>query len=212
MEKIVWASTKRDIQKENDDMFSNLMEMGLFEKHPDLGNFEEEKEKSLKRSLEIAHKRIFKPMEENDTIKPSHLWIGINPPPGKYTMEKLCQMTKGIVKKYKWMEDNAWCVESHTEGGYRPHIHMMVSYNRNKIRPNAVIRMLANSYKVECNSIECKTYLNGNLFGEHMDYILGTKIKDKEDNVLSDIAERNELNIEHYYTNGKYKKIFNEII
>ena len=169
MEKIVWANTKNRIVKENEQIYNNLKEIGLFDLFPDLGNIDESEESSLKRSLDIAHNRIFSPMQENDTIKPSHLWIGINPPPGKYTMEKLCQMTKGIVKKYKWMEDNAWCIESHTEGGYRPHIHMMVSYNTNKIRPARVIQMLASSYKVEKHSIESKTYLNGNLFGEHMD-------------------------------------------
>jgi len=210
MDNIVWGNAKKNIQKENDDMFLNLMEMGLFGKYPDLGNFDEEKEKSLKRSLEIAHKRIFKPLEETDTIKPSHLWIGINPPPGQYTMEKLCQTTKAVVKKYKWLEDNAWCVEAHTAGGYRPHIHLMVAYNKNKVRPVRVIQMLSTSYKIEKHSIECKTYLNGNLYGEHMDYIIGMKKEGKKDDVLSDISERKSLKIQNYYINGIYKDAFSE--
>mgnify|MGYP000052498848 CR=1 FL=1 len=206
MEKIVWANTKNRIQKENEQMFNNLKEIGLFDKFPDLGNINHVEENCLKRDLDIAHKRIFRPLEESDTIMPSHLWVGINPPPGQYTMLKIHDLTKAVVKKYKWLEDSAWCVEAHTDGGYRPHIHLMVSYNRNKIRSNAVIRMLSNSYKVEKHSIECKTYLNGNLNGEHIDYIMGLKSDEKKENVLSDISERNSLNIENYYLNGIYKQ------
>lgn len=210
MEKLVWVNTKNRIQRENEQMFNNLRDIGLFDKYPDLGTIEEAEEKSLKRSLEISNKRIFKPLEETDTIQPSHLWIGINPPPGQYTMVKLCQMTQGIVKKYKWLEHNAWCVEAHTAGGYRPHIHLMVSYDTNKVKPVRVIQMLSNSYKVEKPSIDCKTYLHGNLHGEHMDYIMGLKSDEKKDDVLSDISERNSEKIQNYYLNGIYKQYAGE--
>jgi len=205
IENTVWMNSKNRIIRDNEQLFNNLREIGLFDKYPDLGDINEAEQSSLMASLNTSHKRIFKPLEETDTIMPSHLWIGINPPPGQYTMVKLCQMTIGIVKKYKWAEDNAWCVEAHTAGGYRPHIHLMVSYNRNKVRPNRVIQMLSTSYKVEKHSIQCKTYLNGNLHGEHMDYIMGLKSDEKKDDVLSDISERNSLKIQNYYLNGIYK-------
>ena len=55
----------------------------------------------------------------------SHLWIGINPPPGSVTMRQLFDLTVTACSKFKMLDEHAFCVEANTDGGYRPHIHMM---------------------------------------------------------------------------------------
>lgn len=69
------------------------------------------------------------------------------------------------------------------------------------IKPNRVIKLLSRYYKVETNSIECKT---GYCYNEHLKYILGEKKNEKQINVEKDIEERKKLGIENYILSGIY--------
>jgi hypothetical protein len=189
-----------------DELYERLSVIGLFEKYPDLGNIEDSYENILKKELNTLDIK-FKPLKEEPKSRPHHLWVGINPPPATYTMRQLHDLTHRIVKKYKWLENSAWTVEQNTEGGIRPHIHMMVAYSQNTA-PIRVIKMLSNAFNIERHSIECKTHLNGYLFGEHLDYITNIKTDSKKILINRDISDRKENKIENYYLNGYYKDVF----
>ena len=184
-----------------DQIYNNLQDLGLFEKFPDLGTLEESYIKTLEKEEDLIN-RLFKPKDLPRS--PDHMWIGINPPPKQYSMKELCDKTISLVKRYKWLEDCMFCVEQNTENGIRPHIHMMVLYTK-KIRPIRVIGMLSNQYGVNPNSIECKIYRDGNVHGEHEDYIKNYKKKEKEFLIKKDIDDRKEQKIENFYVYGIYR-------
>lgn len=151
--------------------------------------------KVTKNSLEIKQ-HIIDPF-----IKKKYLWIGINPPPGAYTMLELYNKTVEATEKYKMLREHAWTIEANTDGGYRPHVHMMIPKS---VRPARVVEQLSKIYKVKANSIECK---DGYSYEEHLKYIKGEKKNEKILNVEKDIVERNELGIPNFilstiYTDG----------
>ena len=129
----------------------------------------------------------------------THLWVGINPPPDKYTMKQLYDKMIDITEnpKIKFFRDKyIWNVEQHTQNGIRPHIHLMLTDA--SVRPSRVIETLAKSFGVAKNSIECKRHFNGIMYNEHIDYIKGNKTEEKQEDVGKDIAIRMDLEIKDY--------------
>lgn len=120
-----------------------------------------------------------------------HVWIGINPPPGTCTMLQLYEKVKKELEPYSWFADAKWCVEGHTAGGYRPHIHMMVLDK--KCKPVRLIEQISKKLKLEKQCIEAKSYTKGKGYQEHLRYLRGEKKEEKIENTEKDYQER-ELN------------------
>ena len=128
----------------------------------------------------------------------SHLWIGINPPPNTITLKCLWEKALSAFSKYKCLATHASCAEAYTDNGYRPHLHILAVSGE---KPGRVITALANHFSLEKNSIECKAYHKGLLFGEHYDYIVGSKTASKSNNVLQDQLERAKFEIPDFLQN-----------
>ncbi len=119
-------------------------------------------------------------------------WIGINPPIGKYTIEKLFKECKLPYEHY------IFCVEQHTANGIRPHIHALAEVNKDT-RPSREIPKLAKIFDVSLNVIEYKISKHPVVNDARRAYILGNKSKEKQENVLKDKLTRTALNIPDYY-------------
>ncbi len=169
-------------------------------------NFEKEFGESLdnfiitqtKKSLAALKILVYgepKPQSPNDA---SHLWIGINPPPNTTTLKELWERTLVALQKYKCLATHACCAEAHTSNGYRPHIHLLAITNE---KPNRLITALANHFKLDKQSIECKAHHKGVLFGEHYDYIMGSKKTSKMKDVDLDVLERAKFDIPDFLQN-----------
>lgn len=148
--------------------------------------------------LQVTEKALAVKQELIDPQEKKYLWIGINPPPGKYSMLQLYEKTLAAINKIKWLKEHAFTVEGHTDGGYRAHVHMMIP---KVVKPCRAIESLSRHYQVEANSIECKT---GHCYNEHLKYIMGDKKNEKKINVEKDIVERNEIGISNYILSTMY--------
>lgn len=136
----------------------------------------------------------------------NHLWVGINPPPDKYTMKQLYEKMDDVVHRPKitfFREGYLWNIEQNTKGGIRPHIHLMLLDN--KVKPSRVIETLAKVFDLEKNSVECKRLFSNHMYNEHIDYLHGVKRDEKSDDVAKDIVDRLDLDIPDYI--GEISKI-----
>lgn len=183
---VLWTQEKKRLIEENDHIFNNFIEIIGPDKYKEMYDetIEQARLKHLKRSLEIAYNKIYEADKPNlEDI--SHLWICIQFSNSlkieslKDIYERMEQMTN----KYKWCSKHAYTLECHTDKGYRPHIHLMAI---TKERPNKVITRIAKYYDIEPNFVHCKAFHKGQLYGEHLDYILGDKKEEKQSNVKND--------------------------
>lgn len=126
-----------------------------------------------------------------------HMWVGINPQ--TKDMKECYDITIKMLEKHNYFEKVLWCVEAHTDQGYRPHVHMMIE---TKAKPHRIIETISKNFKCSKNFVECKNYKNGVLYNEHIQYIQGNKTDNKLENVERDRQERNEEKIPHYINNG----------
>jgi len=157
----------------------------------------------MEKSLFRLNQRYYPPKPDAEK---SHLWIGVNPPPDTITLSQLHKRLMTALSKYKWIQPESYLavVEANTEGGYRPHIHLLItSYDKPLEKPNRVITALSTHFNISKNSIDCKPYHKGLLYQEHVDYIDGNKRDSKKDNVELDRREREEFKIPHII--GKLK-------
>lgn len=124
----------------------------------------------------------------------THHWIGINPPPNKYTLLELASAIQDATAKYNMFEEGSYSytLEQNTSGGIRPHIHLFLI---STTRPNRIIETLAKHFKVAKPSIDLKTYRKDILWNEHLDYINGNKKTEKMENVAQDNLDKFELGI-----------------
>lgn len=122
-------------------------------------------------------------------------WIGINPPPNTISLEELYTLGKQLPYKHFTM-----CVEQHTDGGIRPHLHILAIVSKTA-RANKEIPRLAKMFNVGENSIECKISNNENLNNQRYKYVIGEKREEKLKNVEKDKESRKELGIDDYYEN-----------
>ncbi len=137
------------------------------------------------KKLELIHQK---------TSGRSHHWIGINPPPTKYTLLELASAMQDATAKYTLFEEGsyAYTLEQNTTGGIRPHIHLFLTTTT---RPARIIETLAKHFKVAKPSIDLKTYRKGILWEEHLAYINGDKKSEKMDNVAQDNLDKLNLGI-----------------
>jgi hypothetical protein len=127
-------------------------------------------------------------------VEDRHMWIGINPDikkhPNLVSLYKIFTKSR-VLRKYKY---NA-VVESHTDGGYRPHIHMII-YTQE--RPNRIIQKLARAFECNENFVDCKTSYE---LEAHKQYINGLKRESKQIHVENDRFERDQNGIPHTIVN-----------
>lgn len=124
----------------------------------------------------------------------THHWIGINPPPDRYSLEELYNAIQECISKYSLFVEGSYSytLEQNTAGGIRPHIHLFLI---TKTRPNRIIETLAKHFKVAKPSIDLKTYRKDLLWEEHLSYINGDKKSEKMENVAQDNLDKFNLGI-----------------
>lgn len=115
-----------------------------------------------------------------------YMWIGINP------------QHKSIIDLYKdlqklKLDKYIACVEAHTEGGYRPHIHMIYTGHH---KPFRIIEKLSKHFNCPSNFIEAKNFTK--YYDEKLAYIRGEKISEKMEYVTKDKEERDKNSVPHY--------------
>lgn len=120
----------------------------------------------------------------------NYAWIGINPPPGEYTLKELYE---------KLLKDNPYTpsqavVEQHTEGGIRPHIHQLVRVSSNT-RKNHIITKLSKVYGLNPQSVQVNITKNKILIDKWEGYLSGSKKDNKMENVELDKIDREKDNI-----------------
>lgn len=127
------------LQQARDDLeFVNTLEWLEMHKKAPPGSAQAWKEKCLEKEL-----------KNEPTGSENYAWIGINPPPGDYTLKELYE---------KLLKDNPYSpssavVEQHTEGGIRPHIHQLVRVSSNT-RKNHIITKLSKIYGLNPQSVQ----------------------------------------------------------
>lgn len=133
----------------------------------------------------------------------AHHFIGINPLPDTIGMKELYEKMERIVKKYAMFSETnyLYCVEQHTDGGIRPHIHMMLE--NMSAKPNRIIKTLATALNLKETSINIETFRKNLLWKEHINYIIGEKCEEKEKNINLDKEARVLYGIPNYL--GKLK-------
>ena len=164
----IYNRERKHLLDQHDNLYHRLNEIfpefeGLFGE-----TLEEFTNTHMKISLTKLKNKHYPKVKEVPSAS-THLWIGVNPPKNKYNLLDLFNLTTQVIMKYKWAQIHAFAVESHTDGGYRPHVHMMVT---SKEKPGRVIAALARHYCLPKPSIQCKAHQRGYLFGEHYDYIV----------------------------------------
>lgn len=195
---IIYNKEKRRRLDEMDAFRENLAQI--------FPNFEKEFGESLddfimeqtKKTLGSLKEKVYGKAETQSPNEGTHLWIGVNPPPNTISLKCLWEQALAAFSKYKCLATHASCVEAHTKGGYRPHLHILAI---TKEKPGRVITALANHFSLEKHSIECKAYHKGVLFGEHYDYIIGSKKTSKIEDVDKDKLERAKNEIPDFLQN-----------
>ncbi|AXH77445.1 MAG: putative replicase [Cressdnaviricota sp.] len=146
-------------------------------------------QKTMEQSL-AKLKHEYEPYLEKDEPLKQHMWVGINPYSDNDStadIDKLYQLLENL-NKLKFYA----CIESHTENGYRPHIHMMLFTNH---KPYRVRDILSKNFKCKKNFIETQ---NSSLYDAHIEYLRGNKVNTKLQFVEADIKEREEKGIPHF--------------
>lgn len=123
--------------------------------------------------------------------------VGINPSieDNLTTMKDLYDYFKD---RHGYKKDLIWCVEGHTEGGYRPHIHALIKINKNSRVGHIVKRFQRNLLLKSNNSIDVKISSDPHLNYQRQLYIIGDKQEAKMDYVVADREERELYNIPNY--------------
>lgn len=125
--------------------------------------------------------------------KPYKAWIGINPPPNSISLGDIFNKGKELPYKHYMM-----CAEQHTDGGIRPHLHILALVSKTT-RPNKEIARLAKMFNIKESSVEVKITNNEGLNLQREKYILGDKTEDKQEKVLKDKEIRETLGIPQFY-------------
>jgi len=170
-------------------------------KHPDMEMSEEE----------IIHTMTIKGVKEQiarinykyDCLSgPSHYWVGINPLPKTDDLDSslllpLFSKMEQCVRRHKMFKKGyLYCIEAHTNEGFRPHIHLLLSDTTPK--QSRVIETLAKSFNCEKHFIQVKKFTDGVMYPEHIKYIKGDKQESKEQFVQNDLKFLSEYNIPKY--------------
>lgn len=126
--------------------------------------------------------------------KENFVWIGINPEVGTYTMEALYShaISKMPFRAYELV------VEQHTDGGIRPHLHILAACSGNS-RKNHIITRMAKIFDIQENFVQVRITNSSSLVDKYKKYLRGEKTDSKQDNVEKDRVDREKYNIPHIY-------------
>lgn len=133
---------------------------------------------------------------------PSHYWVGINPlpktdDPDSSLLLPLFSKMEQCVRRHKMFKKGyLYCIEAHTNEGFRPHIHLLLSDTTPK--QSRVIEILAKTFNCEKHFIQVKKFTDGVMYPEHIKYIKGDKQESKEQFVTNDLKFLSEYNIPKY--------------
>lgn len=138
--------------------------------------------------------RNFMQVKYTPIKKENFVWIGINPEVGTYTMEALYShaISKLPYRAYELV------VEQHTEGGIRPHLHILASGSANT-RKNHIITRMAKIFGIQENFVQVRITNSSSLVDKYRKYLRGEKTDSKQDNVIKDRGDREKYNIPHIY-------------
>lgn len=126
-----------------------------------------------------------------------YAFVGINPciEDNLTTMKELYDYFRD---RHGYKKDVMWCIEGHTENGYRPHIHALIKINKNSRKGHIINRLQKNLQLSNANSIDVKISSDPLLNYQRQRYIIGDKQDSKMDNVTADQQERDLYNIPNY--------------
>lgn len=126
--------------------------------------------------------------------KDNFAWIGINPEVGTYTMEALYShaVSKLPYSAYELV------VEQHTDGGIRPHLHILVRISGNA-RKNHIITRMAKIFDIQENFVQVRITNSSSLVEKYKKYLRGEKTDSKTENVSKDKIDREKNNIPDIY-------------
>lgn len=127
-----------------------------------------------------------------------YAFIGVNPPSGSCSMRELYDL---CVASYPY-KGYTMCVEQHTDGGVRPHLHILHPVSKDT-RKNHMISRLSKVFSLEKNFINVSVSRNSGCISRWQAYLRGEKKDEKIENVEKDIKERDIYNIPHIYKDDK---------
>ena len=127
-------------------------------------------------------------------------WVGVNPPADQFA--DLLELYKFAIEHLPY-DQYELVVEQHTDGGVRPHIHLLVEVKATT-RKNHMIARLARIFKIQENFISVNITSLSSLVERYRSYMRGEKCLSKSANVVKDQEIRERLGIPHLY-----KKISN---
>lgn len=139
-----------------------------------------------------------KQRHNKDTDK-KYRWIGINPYPvlGEIKDEvlELFKKLKHKCQSTPWLSQVAFTVEAFTDGGYRPHIHLLIL--NTSIRPSRIIETFSKLFSCPKNMIEVATMTYD--FDKKFKYLKGEKQESKIEYVINDKELRQTLGVPDIY-------------
>lgn len=186
---------KRKLIKEQMDMLDFdcrvMRQMGTITDDM-IKNFRKIAENCMYKAMNDLKKKYYGEDDDN------HTFIGINPPPDTVSMMDLWEKTKQLEGRYIWAkgEDMSYVVEQHTDGGVRPHVHLMIRGLLTQ-RPAYIAARLGDHYDISASSCEVNHFRKKRAYGEHVKYIQGIKKEEKEENTELDRQDRETLGIPH---------------
>lgn len=186
---------KRKLIKEQMDMLdfdiSALRNMQTISEEM-IANFKTIAEKCMYKALNDLKKKYYGEDDDN------HTFIGICPPPDTVSMMELWERTKQLEGRYIWAKGDhmSYVVEQHTDGGVRPHVHLMIRGLLTQ-RPAYIASRLGDHYDISASSCDVKHYRKKRAYGEHVKYIQGIKKDEKVEHTELDRQDRETLGIPH---------------
>lgn len=127
-------------------------------------------------------------------------WIGINPcstnTEERNMVYTLYKILRDKIAKHQWLQNHAFCIEAYTEGGFRPHIHLILITDT---RPARIIDSLSKWFGCKPNMIQVDSLSFG--IRDKLRYVNGEKAEAKLSYVKQDQDLRDALNIPHLISN-----------
>lgn len=181
------------------DFEENLRKCGW---QPDTDSPHSSLEEFIKWMYEDSERKIkerFNKIDNNQKFK----WIGINPSPvikeemSPLNLLELKAMYKKLQNKCmttKWLQKVAFVMEFYTDGGTRPHFHMIAVTDT---KPHRIIETFSKLFKCEKNMIDVTSCTFG--YDDKLNYLKGLKTDSKLPLVDKDKVLRDNLTIPHLY-------------
>ena len=126
----------------------------------------------------------------------SYYWIQFPKPNSLETPNEFLDKIQGL-ERYSWFKRYIFNIE------FNPHIHshLILISPQADVRPNRIIDNISKHLEINKNHIECKRYSHS--YKNRLNYVKGLKIpQDKQMLVERDILDRQDYNIDTYYTDA----------